>query len=66
MVAFHDKVASTGFRPAQTLPQMMCEEFYGCNKELEVASKPKKGKKKSSKAKSKTKPVERGDGTSEL
>lgn len=42
MVAFHDQVASTGFTPDQTMAQMMCEEFYGCDKDLEQTKKPKK------------------------
>lgn len=49
VVAFHDKVVATGFNADQTLPQMMCEEFYGCDKSLNVNKKPKKkpvGKKK--------------------
>lgn len=41
VVAFHEQVASTGFTPDQTMPQMMCEEFYGCDKELNQTKKPK-------------------------
>jgi len=41
VVAFHEQVARTGFTPDQTMPQMMCEEFYGCDKYLEQTKKPK-------------------------
>ena len=49
VVAFHEQVARTGFTPDQTMPQMMCEEFYGCDKYLEQTIKPKqiKAKRKS-------------------
>lgn len=33
IIQFHDKIARTGLNPSQTMPQMMCEEFYGCKKE---------------------------------
>lgn len=42
VVAFHDKVVATGFNADQTLPQMMCEEFYHCDKNLNVSKMPKK------------------------
>lgn len=42
VVDFHDQVASTGFAPSQTMPQMLCEEFYGCDADLEQTKKPKK------------------------
>jgi hypothetical protein len=42
VVDFHAQVASTGFAPSQTMPQMLCEEFYGCDADLEQSKKPKK------------------------
>lgn len=30
VVSFHDRIARTGLAPSQTLPQMMCAEFYKC------------------------------------
>jgi hypothetical protein len=42
VVDFHAQVASTGFAPSQTMPQMLCEEFYGCDSDLEQSKKPKK------------------------
>ena len=54
VVAFHDKVSASGFKPDQSMPQMMCEEFYGCNKELEAEpAKKRKGDKKSKSSKAK-------------
>jgi hypothetical protein len=49
VVAFHEQVANTGFTPDQTMPQMMCEEFYGCDNDFEQTKKPKKVQKKSKK-----------------
>jgi len=47
VVDFHDQVSRTGFKPSQTMPQMLCEELYGCNAEMkEDKSKIKKVTKK--------------------
>lgn len=54
VVAFHEKVAASGFQPDQTMPQMMCEEFYGCNTDLEQVKKSAKKKKSIKKAASKS------------
>ena len=59
MVAFHDQVASTGFTPDQTMPQMLCEEFYGCSKDL-IQGKIKPKPKPKSKAKTETKKSKSG------
>jgi hypothetical protein len=57
VVDFHDQVASTGFAPSQTMPQMLCEEFYGCDADPKKVptkkqmDKGNKGKAKSAKPK---------------
>lgn len=43
VVDFNDQVSRTGFKPSQTMPQMLCEELYGCTAEMkEDKSKIKK------------------------
>lgn len=50
MISFHDQVARSGFAPSQSMPEMLCEEFYGCMKDMkEDKTKIKKIKKKSNK-----------------
>ena len=50
VIAFHDQVARTGFAPSQTMPEMLCEEFYGFKKDMkEDKTKIKTFKKKSNK-----------------
>jgi hypothetical protein len=39
ILAFHDRVSQTGLTPSQTFPQMMCEEFFGCTKDLQEDKK---------------------------
>lgn len=51
VVEFHEKLAASGFQPDQAMPQMICEEFYGCNKDLEQ----EKAKRKKSTKKEKSK-----------
>lgn len=52
VVDFHDQVSRTGFKPSQTMPQMLCEELYGCTAEMkEDKSKIKKVTKKKNKKK---------------
>ena len=63
VVAFHDQVSASGFTPDQTLPQMMCEEFYNCDKDFNVSKKKKKSK---SKHTGKSKKVDQGKVLSEL
>lgn len=47
VVDFHDQVSLTGFKPSQAMPQMLCEEFYGCTDAMkEDKSKVKKPSKK--------------------
>jgi len=47
VAAFFDQVASNGVKIQQTLPQMMCEDLYGCTDELvqDKSKIKKKGKK---------------------
>ena len=28
---FYDKITQSGFQPDETLPHLMCKEFYGCD-----------------------------------
>lgn len=62
VVAFHDQVSASGFTPDQTLPQMMCEEFYNCDKDFNVSKK----KKSKSKNTGKNKKVDQGKVPGEL
>ena len=31
VIRFHDKVSRTGLTPSQTMPEMLCAEFYKCD-----------------------------------
>ncbi len=62
VVAFHEQVSASGFTPDQTLPQMMCEEFYHCDKDLNINKK----KKPKSKNKDNSKKADQSKVPSEL
>ena len=66
MVAFYDKLHNSGFPPQQTLSQMMCEEFYGCTKDLQIDKNNAKKRKSKAKQNIVVKPKERSAASVEL
>eukprot|EP01038_Epipyxis_sp_PR26KG_P004057 gene4057-5800_t len=51
VISFHEKVSRTGFTPSETMPQMMCKEFYHCGEQNKKSKNNKTKKKKTIKNK---------------